>query len=125
MNVLVIDDARVMRKIISNSINENYMGACRFFEARDGVEAMEMLLENHIDIAFVDWNMPNMDGLEFTRNVRDMENYSDLKMIMITSEAARYMVVEAVKAGVTDYIVKPVVGQKLWGKIERYFPPEQ
>jgi two-component system chemotaxis response regulator CheY len=122
MVVLVIDDAKVMRNIIGNSIRENFKGEVKILEAPDGISAMKLLTTNSINIAFVDWNMPEMDGLEFVQRVRSLEKYARLPMIMITSEAARYMVVEAVKAGVTDYIVKPIVGKMLWDKIGKYFP---
>ncbi len=124
MTALVIDDAKVMRNIIANAIKENFKGDIDVVEAEDGEEAYQILKAQKIDIAFVDWNMPKMDGIEFVQKVREMDQYSNLPMIMITSEAARYMVIEAVKAGVTDYIVKPVVGKKLWDKIVKFFPQQ-
>ncbi len=122
MVALVIDDAKVMRNIIANSIKEHFKGDIQVFEASDGEEALERLVANPIELVFLDWNMPRMNGIEFTQRVRSMDHYKQLPIIMITSEAARYMVVEAVKAGVTDYIVKPIVGKKLWEKIAKFFP---
>lgn len=119
MKVLIIDDARVMRSIIANAIKENLREDVEILEAADGQEAFDLLERQSPDIIFVDWNMPRMDGLEFTKKVRGAGRM--LPLIMITSEAARYMVVEAVKAGVTDYIVKPIVGRQLWEKIGIYF----
>lgn len=122
MVVLVIDDAKVMRNIIANAIKENFKSDVEILEAADGISAMRLLDSNDVNIVFVDWNMPEMDGLEFVQEARSMNQYAGLPLIMITSEAARYMVVEAVKAGVTDYIVKPIVGKLLWDKIGKYFP---
>ncbi|MCB1174904.1 MAG: response regulator [Leptospiraceae bacterium] len=122
MNVLIVDDARVMRKIIANAIQENYAvdsSGLNLTEADNGQSAYELSQSRKFDIIFVDWNMPEMDGLELTRQIRKSGYHGPL--IMITSEAARYMVMEAVKAGVTDYIVKPVTGHKLWEKIGMYF----
>lgn len=122
MTTLVIDDAKVMRNIIANCIKENYRGDTDIIEAADGEEALERMLSDKVDLVFVDWNMPKMDGIEFTKKIRSTDQFKHIPLIMITSEAARYMVVEAVKAGVTDYIIKPVVGKKLWEKIAKFFP---
>ena len=70
--------------------------------------ALRLLEANPVDLVFLDWNMPEMDGLEFLKRVRSMEKYKDLPIVMVTSEAAKYDVVEALQSGATDYIVKPV-----------------
>jgi two-component system chemotaxis response regulator CheY len=64
--------------------------------------------------------MPNLDGLSFVKKIRDMGNYAQTPIIMITSEAAKYNVVEAINAGVTNYVVKPIRGTILWDKIAPY-----
>ena len=121
MTILVVDDARVMRNIIKNSITENYNGNVDFIETKNGEEALIELEVKKIDIVCLDWNMPQSNGLEFLKRVRSKETYKDLPIIMITSEAAKYMIVEAVEAGITDYIVKPIVGKNLWNKLKDYF----
>jgi len=65
--------------------------------------------------------MPRLNGLELVQTLRVMEEYEKTPIIMITSEAARYSVVEAVKAGVTNYLVKPVKANQIWEKIGKYF----
>ena len=105
--VLVVDDSRIMRNIVKNSFAELKI-PCLFIEAGNGEQAFSLLQKYSISIIFLDWNMPQMDGLEFMKKVRAMPSYQELPIIMVTSEAAKYNVVEALQAGATDYIVKPV-----------------
>jgi two-component system chemotaxis response regulator CheY len=77
-------------------------------EAGNGKEALRILGEQRIDLVLLDWNMPELSGLDFLKRVRGQEAFKNLPIIMITSESARYNVVEALKNGATDYIVKPV-----------------
>jgi two-component system chemotaxis response regulator CheY len=82
-----------------------------------------MAYEYRIDLFLVDWNMPELDGLELVKKLREMTTYEDTPIIMITSEAAKYNVLEAIRAGVSDYIVKPIRGEVMWQKIEKYIKP--
>ena len=105
--VLVVDDSRIMRNIVKNTFTELRI-PCHYLEAENGAKALHLLETNKINIVFLDWNMPEMDGLQFLKLVRSMPNYKDLPIVMVTSEAAKYNVVEALQFGATDYIVKPV-----------------
>ena len=105
--ILVVDDSRIMRNIVKNTFAELKI-PCQYLEAEDGKKAYHLLETNKIDLVFLDWNMPEMDGLEFLKKVRSMPDYKDLPIIMVTSESAKYNVVEALQHGATDYIVKPV-----------------
>jgi len=120
MNILIIDDSGVMRRIHKGILMEHGVPESDIIEAEDGKVALELSASRHIDLFLVDWNMPKLNGLEFVRAVRAVASYKDTPIIMITSEAARYMVVEAVQAGVTNYVVKPVKGNALFEKIEKY-----
>ena len=115
MKVMVIDDSGVMRRIHINVLKD------RQIEAEDGQKALELAQVNHVDLFLVDWNMPKLDGLELVKTLRLIDEYADTPIIMITSEAARYNVVEAIQAGVTNYIVKPIKGRLIWEKIGKYF----
>ena len=106
-NVLVVDDSRIMRGVVKNSFLNLKLPA-QFLEASNGAEALHVLSENTIDLVLIDWNMPMLSGLDFLKKVRGMDQYKNLPIIMITSEAARYNVIEALKAGVTGYLVKPL-----------------
>ena len=106
-NVLVVDDSRIMRGIVKNSFL-NLKIPAQFLEAANGAEALHILSENPINLVLIDWNMPMVSGLDFLKKVRGMSEYKDLPIIMITSEAAKYNVIEALKAGVTGYLIKPL-----------------
>lgn len=105
--VLVVDDSRIMRNIVKNTFTTLNI-PCDFVEAGNGKEALFQLEKNRIDLILLDWNMPELSGLDFLKQVRAMEAYKSLPIIMVTSEAARYNVIEALKNGATDYIIKPV-----------------
>ncbi|MDR2480328.1 MAG: response regulator [Treponema sp.] len=105
--VLVVDDSRIMRNIVKNTFSQMNISS-QFLDAGNGIEAMHHLRSQRVDIILLDWNMPELSGIDFLRHVRALPEYAKLPIIMVTSEAARYNVIEALKAGATDYIVKPV-----------------
>jgi two-component system, chemotaxis family, chemotaxis protein CheY len=121
MTFLVVDDSAVTRKIIINDITPHRQGKKdTYLQAEDGMEALEQLFSNKVDLVLCDWNMPAMDGLEFLQSVRKKDEYKSLPVIMITSENERTYVEQAVRAGITDYILKPLTKHKVWSKIERH-----
>ncbi|MDR2073344.1 MAG: response regulator [Spirochaetaceae bacterium] len=105
--ILVVDDSRIMRNIVKNTFSELKI-PCKFVEAGNGKEALLQLQNQTVHLVLLDWNMPELSGLDFLKEVRSMEQYKNLPIIMVTSESAKYNVVEALKTGATDYIVKPV-----------------
>ena len=105
--ILVVDDSRIMRNIVKNTFMELKI-PCHFLEAGNGREALQTLETNKVDMILLDWNMPEMDGIDFLKKVRSMPNYNNLPIIMVTSESAKYNVVEALQSGATDYIIKPI-----------------
>lgn len=120
--ILIIDDSLVMRNIHKNALREHGYKDDRLLEASQGYEALDQLKNNEVELIIVDWNMPMLDGLSFVKEVRANGVWRDIPILMVTSEAARENVVEAVKAGVNNYIVKPITGEKLWQKIEPHLP---
>jgi two-component system chemotaxis response regulator CheY len=120
MKYLVVEDSGVMQRIHSNTLKENNVREEDILTVSDGEEALRVAQNQDIDIFLVDWNMPKLDGLKLVQVLRSMEKYRDAPIIMITSEAAKYNVVEAINAGVTNYIIKPVRGNTLWDKIKKY-----
>ena len=108
--VLVVDDSRIMRNIVKNYFSDLKI-PCFFIEAVDGTEALEQLGKQPVDLVLLDWNMPRLSGIDFLKKVRAVEKYKKLPIIMVTSEAARYSVIEALKMGATDYIIKPINGK--------------
>lgn len=119
MKVLVVDDSRIQRNIIRNALQERYGHSIQIFEAPDGLSAHQMIGTLSPGLLLLDWNMPNLNGLELVQKLRAQEEHKALPIIMITSESARYNVIEAVKSGVNDYVVKPVAAPALIAKIER------
>lgn len=106
-HVLVVDDSRIMRNIVKDTFGLLKM-PCNYIEASNGDDALNLLLAHPIDIVLLDWNMPGLSGIEFLKTVRAMDQYKTIPIIMITSESGRLSVVEAIQAGVTAYITKPI-----------------
>ncbi|MCL2231653.1 MAG: response regulator [Treponema sp.] len=104
---MVVDDSRIMRNTVKG-VFSGVVPACNFVEAKDGVEALTLLQAQPIHLILLDWNMPNLSGIDFLKQVRAMEEYKELPIIMVTSEAAKFNVIEALKHGATDYITKPI-----------------
>jgi two-component system chemotaxis response regulator CheY len=105
--VLVVDDSRIMRNIVKNTFSELKI-PCQFLEAGNGKEALQQLQHQTVHLILLDWNMPELSGIDFLKQVRAMAQYKSLPIIMVTSESAKYNVIEALKHGATDYIIKPV-----------------
>jgi len=117
-NVLVVDDSKIMRNIVKNTFAALDI-PCKFFEADNGKTAWDKLEEAKMDLVLLDWNMPQLSGIEFLKKVRTDKRYATLPVIMVTSEAAKYNVIEALQMGATDYIIKPVNEQKFRDKITK------
>lgn len=123
--ILIIDDMSTMRKIVSNMLNK--IGYTNLDEAEDGDPAWKMINEAHdqgkpYDLIVSDWNMPIMTGLDLLKNIRSSEKFKKLAFLMVTAEAEQANVVIAVKAGVSNFVVKPFSVQILKEKIEKIFP---
>jgi len=116
--VLVVDDSRIMRNIVKNYFSDLSI-PCQYIEAVDGNEALETILKQRIDLVLLDWNMPKLSGIEFLKKVRAIDKFKKLPIIMVTSEAAKYNVIEALKMGATDYIIKPINGKLFKDKLTK------
>lgn len=115
MKILLVDDSRTIRNIQKNVLGQ--LGHGEILEAGDGVEALQVLKVSRPDLMLVDWNMPNMDGLTLVKKVREADK--DLPIIMCTTEAEKARVLEALKAGVNNYVVKPFTAETMAEKIEQ------
>ena len=114
--VLVVDDSAVMRQIIKKNLKE--LGFGELSEAENGAAGLKKAGEEPVDLIVSDWNMPNMTGLEFLKAVRADAGLKGIAFIMVTSEADKEKIMEAVKAGVNQYIVKPFNAIQLEEKIK-------
>jgi len=117
MKILVVDDFATMRKVIRNLLKQS--GYENVVEAEDGLLGLKALKSQKIDFIISDWNMPNMSGLELLKSVRADEELKSLPFLMVTAEALQENVVAAVKAGVSNYIVKPFTSETLDEKIKK------
>ncbi len=120
MKILVVDDFSTMRRIIKNILKQ--IGFTDIDEAENGQVALSKINDNNYDLVVSDWNMPEMTGIELLKAVRAKEAIKDTPFLMVTAEAKKENVVEAVKAGVNNYIVKPFTAEVLQEKIEKIFP---
>ncbi|MCC7475097.1 MAG: response regulator [Pirellulales bacterium] len=114
--VLVVDDSGTMRKIVIRALNAS--GFADTVEAADGAEALSVFQGSEIGLVLTDWNMPNKSGLDLTRDIRALG--SKVPIFMITTEAEKGRVVEAIQAGITDYLTKPFTQEALQAKLEKY-----
>jgi two-component system chemotaxis response regulator CheY len=117
IKILVVDDFATMRKVVRNLLKQ--IGYENIVEAEDGVSALKILKSQKIDFIVSDWNMPNMTGLELLKAVRADSELTATPFLMITAEALQDNVVAAVRAGVSNYIVKPFTAETLNGKIQK------
>jgi two-component system chemotaxis response regulator CheY len=114
---LVVDDSLTMRRIVINALKS--LGYENVAEAGDGKEAVTKLVAEGAGFIITDWNMPEMNGLELTRWVRSNAQYEGLPILMITTRGNKDDVIEAMRARVNNYIVKPFTPQGLKEKIEQ------
>ncbi len=108
--ILVIDDMQTIRDLVKSQLRS--MGFGSIAEAGDGEDGLQHLIKyntakQHIQLVISDWNMPKMSGLELLKQVRANPEFATLPFMLLTSEAERDQVTEAVLAGVSQYVVKP------------------
>jgi len=115
MKFLVVDDSSTMRRIVVNSLQR--IGFDNTVEAGDGREALEKF-DPSVGFVITDWNMPNMTGTELARALREREDGKQVPILMVTARSVREDIIEAMEAGVNNYIVKPFTPQILKEKID-------
>lgn len=113
--ILIVDDAPVLRNIMKTQLQR--MGFSRIHEAPDGREAMKILHATRIDLVISDWNMPVMSGFELLKRVKGTPEWSHIPFLMVTAEAEKDHIVEAIQAKVDQYIIKPFTAEMLAEKI--------
>lgn len=119
MNILIVDDFATMRQIVRKSLCS--IGFINITEAVDGQDALNKLQSGQFNFVISDWNMPNMMGLDLLKAVRSDDKLKALPFLMVTAEANRDNIIEAAKAGVSQYIVKPFTVDSLEQKITAIF----
>ncbi len=121
--ILVVDDFEMIRVLVKRSLME--LGLNNVTEAVDGMDAFAKLTTAHqghtpFQLIFLDWNMPRMNGIEFLKKCRESELFLNIPIIMLTAEREQKAVMEALKAGVTDYVVKPFAPKILLDKMSKH-----
>lgn len=119
MKVLVVDDFATMRRIVKNILKQ--IGFTNIIEAEDGKSALKILQNDKFDLVMCDWNMPEMPGIELLGKVRADEQLKGIPFVMVTAEAQKENIIEAVKAGVNSYIVKPFTAEIVEQKLKKLF----
>lgn len=114
MHALVIDDSKSIRSILAKILSGV---GFTVEEAANGLEALDLIKKEKVDLALVDWNMPDMDGREFILAVRKNSAYKDMRMMMVTTETAITKVAEALEAGADEYIMKPFTREMILEKL--------
>ncbi len=116
MRAIIIDDSRAMRLLLRRIITRAGFDAV---EATDGQHALEVLesLPEPPELALVDWNMPNMNGLEFISAARQQPRLRDMALVMVTTEAEQSQIVRALAAGAHEYVIKPFTEDALLDKL--------
>ncbi len=112
-NVLLVDDSSTMRKIVGRSLRQAGLDFDNIFEAADGIEALEVLENEHVDIVLSDINMPNMDGISFLREKQSRDNVKDIPVFMISTETGDDIIGEAKSLGALGAIKKPFTPDKV------------
>jgi two-component system chemotaxis response regulator CheY len=117
MKILMVDDTRTMRNIQKNVLKTLGDPACT--EAGDGLEALTCIAAagDAFDLMLVDWNMPHMDGLTFVKRVREKDKATPI--IMVTTEAEKTRIIDAIKAGVNNYVIKPFTPDSLLERVKQ------
>lgn len=116
MKILLVDDSSTMRRIQANTLNS--LGYSDLVQAEDGADALKKLKENpDVKLVLLDWNMPNMNGLDCLKAIKADGSTKGIPVMMVTSEAEKTKIIEAVQAGASNYLVKPFDADSLKAKI--------
>jgi two-component system, chemotaxis family, chemotaxis protein CheY len=115
MRVLVIDDSRAIRIIIASILKELGMDVIEAGNGREGLQRLSD--EGDVELVLVDWNMPEMNGLEFIQAVRAQPVHSSVRIMMVTTETEQSQVIRALEAGANEYLMKPFTKEVLVAKL--------
>ena len=119
MKILIVDDFSTMRRIVKNLLGD--LGFTNTTEADDGKTAWPILQAGGIDFVVTDWNMPGMTGIDLLKAIRGDAKLKSLPVLMVTAEAQRDQIIDAAKAGVNGYIIKPFTAVTLKEKLDKIF----
>ena len=111
MNILIVDDSKIVRRVLTNTMQRYFKppewSELNIFEAEDGLQALEVMQKEKIEIMLLDWNMPHMTGEEVVEAVRANKEWNKTRIIMATTEGTKESVLKMIKKGANGYMVKP------------------
>jgi two-component system chemotaxis response regulator CheY len=119
MKILVVDDMSTMRRIVKNIFKQ--LGFTNIEEAENGKEALDKMKAAKFDLVVSDWNMPVMPGIDLLRNIRADAGLKHIPVLMVTAEAQKDNLLEAIQAGVSNYVVKPFTAETIKQKLDKIF----
>ena len=119
MKILIVDDMATMRRIVKTVLKQ--LGFSNITEAENGEEGLQKLRAEEFHFVVSDWNMPVMTGIDMLRAIRADEKLKPIPVLMVTAEAQQHNLVEAVQAGVSNYIVKPFTAETMQEKLAKIF----
>ena len=119
MKVMIVDDFATMRRILRNILKQ--IGFKNIIEADDGKHALKELKKEKVDLIMCDWNMPEMPGIDLLKKVRADDELKEIPFVMVTAEAQKDNILEAVKSGVSNYVVKPFTAETITEKLHKIF----
>ncbi|MGA3041645.1 MAG: response regulator [Bryobacteraceae bacterium] len=117
LNILVVDDSTAIRKILIRVLRQTALAIGEIFEARDGVEALEIVRNHPLNLVLSDINMPNLDGLGLLAELKGSAQWRGLPVVMITTEGSEEKVSQAIRLGSAAYIRKPFTAEQIQEKI--------
>jgi two-component system chemotaxis response regulator CheY len=120
MKILVCDDESIMRDLHIGLLIEHGISSSDIVEASNGEEALKVMEEYDIKLFLIDWNMPGLSGVELVQSIRNTKKYAETPIVMITVEGGRHSIISALEAGITNYVLKPILPDLFWVKIKPY-----
>jgi len=117
LDILIVDDSAAIRKILQRVLGQADIPVGSVFEAGDGAAALEIMKNQKVGLVLSDINMPNMDGLQLLSNVKAVEAWKNIPVVMITTEGSHAKVLEAVQLGAAGYVRKPFTPDQIKEKL--------
>ena len=118
-NVLIVDDSPVMRSVLKKTVKMCGFKIGELFEASDGIEALEVLRQNWVDLVLTDYNMPRMDGLQLIEEMKKDEVFAGIPVVVVTTEGSEQKVKAFLEKGASGYLQKPFTPEQVRAKLNR------
>jgi len=121
LDVLIVDDSAAIRKILQRVLAQADINISNVYEAGDGMEALEVLRANRVDLVLADINMPKMDGIQLLREIKTDEKWNKVPVVMVTTEGGQSKVITAAELGAAGYVRKPFTADQIRRTLEPIF----